>query len=211
MKNCGLWLIALVSLLSGCASGGYLPGESRKILQNIAGEYYTLAASFAKLERYEEALTHYKLAMRDEEYYAAAFYESARMNVFLSRWDEAKTMYETLLEKDPKNKDLLFSVAYIEAMSGNLSQAESMYADLLPEYEWDETLHENYIRILVAEEKGPEALAAFDKYLELFPTGASGKALSDLLAKFKTEEETEETPAEEENENPPEGEETPEE
>jgi tetratricopeptide (TPR) repeat protein len=169
-------------LQAGCA--GVLPGEDSKILQNLAGEYFAVGGAYANLGQYENALTYYKLAMRDKNFYTAAYYESARMNALLSRWDEAKKMYETLLLKDPNNKDMRVSLAYVIAMSGDLAQAESIYAELLVSNGYDEALHENYIRILTTQQKGTEAVHAFETYIELFPSGTAKEKLTELIAPF---------------------------
>ncbi|MDR1785020.1 MAG: tetratricopeptide repeat protein [Spirochaetaceae bacterium] len=192
-----LWFIPALCLLSACATG-ILPGENGKILQNLGGEYFAIATAYADLGKYDQALTYFTYAMRDKNYYTAGFYESARMNVFLSRWDQARSMYETLLAKDPHNKDLRSSLAYIEGMSGNLPGAESLYGALLGDFPWEESFHENYIRVLAAQEKKEEALAAFAAYTEQFPAGASLKALTELTGPFKekTEESAEGAPAE---------------
>jgi len=179
-------------LLTGCA--GVLPGENEKILKNLSGEYFTIADAYAKLERYETALTYYSLAMRDKNYYAASLYESARMNALLLRWDEATKTYEKLLIRDPENKDILVSLAYVTAMSGNLLEAQTLYENLLVAHGYDEQLHENYIRVLIAQEKHEQALTALKTYKELFPEGASYDVLLPLIhEKIEEPQEIEET------------------
>jgi tetratricopeptide (TPR) repeat protein len=188
-------LAALVFFCVFCFSGcltGILPGENAKILRNLAGEYFSIAGAYANIGRYENALTYYQLAMRDKNYYTASFYESARMYAFLSRWAEAAKVYETLLKNDPKNKDMASSLAYVKAMSGDLAGAETLYNNLLQDHFYDEALHDNYIRVLAAQEKKKEALEAFETYKEFFPSdvgtaGTNRSKLEELLAPFMSE------------------------
>jgi tetratricopeptide (TPR) repeat protein len=181
-RLCSVVCVVALFVLAGCA--GVLPGEDSKILQNLASEYFAIAGAYANLGQYENALTYYKLAMRDKNFYTASYYESARMNALLSRWDDAKKMYETLLLQDRNNKDLRASLAYVTAMSGDLVHAESLYAELLVSNGYDEALHENYIRILAAQKKGTEAIHAFETYTELFPLGTAKEKLTELIAPF---------------------------
>jgi tetratricopeptide (TPR) repeat protein len=153
---------------AGCASAHIIPGEREKILKNVAGEYFSIAGAYANLKQYDKALEYYQLASRDKNYYTAAQYESARMNALLSRWNDAEKIYAELLKTDPRNRDIAVSLAYVKAMSRDLTGAESLYRELLVQNEYDQQVHENYIRVLAAQKKRSEALAALEKYKTLF-------------------------------------------
>jgi len=190
-----LIVLALLPSLTGCVTG-IVPGEDKRILQNLAREYYDIAAAYADLKKYDKALEYYKLAGRNKELQTPTAYQIARMNALSSKWAEAEKSYRSLLKGDPKNADLNASLAYVLAQNGQLEEAENLYRTLAADNPYNEKFLENYIRMLAAAKKDEDARSALARFTERFPTSDAVDALTRLVPP-PVEEKIEEKIAEE--------------
>ena len=139
-----------------------VPGQGDVKVKNIYAEYYNLGESYFKLENYSSAAEYYELAMRKKEQYWAAYYKLAKCYVYTSDWNNALPMYKKILERDNDNASIKASIAYIYSMQGNYKQAKKAYEELITEQPTDQQFLENYLAVLLSNEK------RFKKDAELF-------------------------------------------
>ncbi|MBR4180296.1 MAG: tetratricopeptide repeat protein [Treponema sp.] len=157
-----------------------------------------LADAYYELEKYDKAVSYYKAAMENKDIYWTAYYKLARCYVYQSKWDTAQTSYETLLKRDPKNNSLKSSLAYIYAMNGNVEKSTVMYKELIESNPDQSEYLENYICLLLAQDKKDEAKTQFDILAEKYP---ASKKIEELSKQFEAPPEEEPEPALEESVN----------
>jgi tetratricopeptide (TPR) repeat protein len=149
-------VIFFTALLFSCASTELsvpVPGQGAVKTRNIYAEYFTLGDSYYKLEDYKKAAEYYELAMKKKEQYWAAYYKLAKCYVFTSDWDNALPMYKKILERDPENASLKASLAYIYSMQGNFKHSIAVYEELLQAQPHNQEYLENYLAVLIADNK----------------------------------------------------------
>ncbi len=195
--------IALTAILfSSCATSSLsvpVPGQGAVKTRNIFAEYYTLGESYYKLEDYKKAAEYYELAMRKKEQYWAAYYKLAKCYVFTSDWNNALPMYETILKRDPENASIKASIAYIYSMKGDFKNSTTVYEELLEAQPNNQEYLENYLAVLLADNKKFEKnnavkfVTSYDKLKENYPENANLKTFEDKykeLMNIVDEEET---------------------
>ena len=196
----------LSNLFFSCATSNLsmpVPGQNEKKKNNIYVEYYTIGDTYFKLEDYKKAAENYELAMRKKEQYWAAYYKLAKCYVFSSDWDNALPMYKTILKRDPENSSLKASLAYIYSMKGDFKNSVSVYEELLKEQPDNQQFLENYLAVLIADNKQFEKknavkfTAAYDSLKEAYPENKNLKTFEDkykeLMNIVDEEEEGEES------------------
>jgi predicted Zn-dependent protease len=102
------------------------------------------------------------------------------MYTFALRWEDAEKSFINLLTEDPNNTDLEASLAYARAMAGKTAEAELLYTALAAKNPNNERLLENYIRVLMANDKRKEATAQLALFGERFPESTALAALTTL-------------------------------
>ena len=174
-KATAVIITAVISILSitsltSCATTGIsvpVPGQGSIKTRNIYAEYYTLGDSYFNLEEYRRAAEYYELAMRKKDQYWAAYYKLAKCYVFTSDWNNALPMYKKMLERDPENASLKASLAYIYSMKGDFKNSVIIYEELLEEQPKNQDYLENYLAVLLADEKKFEKKNAV-KFIEVY-------------------------------------------
>ena len=217
-KATAVIITAVISILSitsftSCATMGIsvpVPGQGSIKTRNIYAEYYTLGDSYFNLEEYRRAAEYYELAMRKKDQYWAAYYKLAKCYVFTSDWNNALPMYKKILERDPENASLKASLAYIYSMKGDFKNSVIIYEELLEEQPKNQDYLENYLAVLLADEKKFEkknAVKFIEVYESLKTEYPENKNLDRFEEKYKElmnivdeEEEEGETEGEEGNE-----------
>lgn len=168
----GISLVFLLPVLffTSCKStSSVIPGEQRILLENLYIEYSKLGDAYFSLEKYSEAITYYQKAMEDKELYWPCYYKVAKCYVYNSDWNHALEMYKTLLEKDPENSSLKASIAYIHSMRSDFDDALKIYDELLLLQPNNEKYIENYLAIILGNEKiFTENREKFDKSFSFF-------------------------------------------
>ena len=91
--------------------------------------------------------------MKKKEQYWAAYYKLAKCYVFTSDWDNALPMYKKILERDSENASLKASLAYIYSMQGNFKHSIAVYEELLQAQPHSQEYLENYLAVLIADNK----------------------------------------------------------
>ena len=196
-----IFCIAVPLLTASCSSSKIafpIPGQRESAVKNIYIEYMNLADAYYELEKYDKAVSYYKAAMENKDIYWTAYYKLARCYVYQSKWDTAQTSYETLLKRDPKNNSLKSSLAYIYAMNGNVEKSTAMYEELIESNPDQSEYLENYICLLLAQDKKDEAKTQFDILAEKYP---ASKKIEELSKQFEAPPEEESEPALEESVN----------
>ena len=169
-------------------SGFKIPGEKKIVFSNISIEYFSIANAYFDLKNYSKAAEYYKLACRNEDLKIPAYYKMAQSYALASDWENAENAYERLLALDKENTDLRASLAYIFAMSGKLEKAEKTYQEIIEKNPFDQSNSENYLNVLLAEEKNEQAKSFFQTYKMTFPDSLQIAVFS---AKFADADETE--------------------
>ena len=204
-------IIAALLITTSCATTNFsvpVPGQGEVKTRNIYAEYYNLGESYYKLEDYKKAAEYYELAMHKKQQYWAAYYKLAKCYIFTSDWDNALPMYKTILERDPENASLKASLAYIYSMKGNFNKSVQIYEELLEAQPNNQEYLENYLAVLIADNKKFEKknaakfTAAYDTLKAGYPENTNLKTFEDKykeLMKIVDEEEPEEGEAKEES------------
>ena len=206
--------LALSSLFFSCVTNNItvpVPGQNAKKTNNIYAEYYTIGDTYFKLEDYKKAAEYYELAMKKKDQYWAAYYKLAKCYVFSSDWNNALPMYKKILERDPENQSLKASLAYIYSMRGDFNKSVLIYEELLNEQADNQDFLENYLAVLIADNKKFEKknaqkfTAAYESLKESYPENKNLKTFEDKykeLMKIEDEDaEGEESDTESESEN----------
>ena len=193
------FLAACAFLFFSCESTNLsvpVPGQSRVKLLNIFVEYYNLGEAYFKLEDYKKASEYYELAMRQKDLYWAAYYKLAKCYAFTSDWVKALNMYKKLLERDPENTSLKASVAYIYSMQGDFNKAITIYEELLEIQPKSQDFLENYLIVLLADEKHLENensqkyISAYDTLKTEYPENKNLKIFEEKYNKLIKKEES---------------------
>lgn len=180
---------ACVLLITSCATKTLtvpVPGQGEVKVSNIYAEYYMLGDSYFKLEEYKKASEYYELAMRKKDQYWASYYKLAKCYVYISDWNSALPMYKTILERDPENASLKASIAYIYTMQGDFKKAVKIYEALIQEPPKNQDYLENYLALLLADNKKFEKKNA-KKFIETYETLKTEYPENKNLEKFDDE------------------------
>ena len=204
--------LAASFLFSSCASNDLsvpVPGQGAVKTRNIYVEYYMLGDAYFKLEDYKKAGEYYELAMRKKDQYWAAYYKLAKCYVFSSDWANALPMYKKILERDPDNASIKAGVAYIYSMQGDFKHSVEIYEELLQQQPANQEYLENYLAVLLADNKKFEKknarkfISAYEKLKSEYPENKHLKTFEDKykeLMNIQEEEEAEENSEEETSE-----------
>lgn len=163
-----LLLTVLILFSNGCTS---IPGKEDNKITNIYIEYLNIGDIYFNLEKYNEAIPYYKLAMQNKKVYWGAYYKLAKCYVYTSNWNNALSMYKKLLNKDKENNSLKANIAYIYLMQGNFNKAEFIYSDLLLKEPDNKAYLENYLALLLSNDvkiKQPQYLEKYNSYLAVY-------------------------------------------
>lgn len=164
------WASVLLVTFTSCVSKPIpVPGDSNKEKENLYNEYMVIADSFFELEKYDKAVTYYKMCMEKKSLYWASYYKLAKAYVHLSNWNEAANMYKVILERDPENSSIKASLAYIYAMQGNIEKALEIYNELMKLQPQNQEFLENYIAIQILSEELVDIEAPMATLIRDFP------------------------------------------
>lgn len=139
--------IIIISIFSSCKS------LNKDNSHNIYIEYLNIGDTYFKLEKYEDAVKYYNLALQDKENYWATYYKLANCYVFLSDWNNSLKMYKKILKRDENNSTLKANIAYVYAMKGDFHYASLIYESLINEQENNKDYIENYLAIILQDQK----------------------------------------------------------
>lgn len=192
-KAAAIIFVAVLSILYfSCASSSLtIPGEKKRVLENLASEYYNIAEAYLDLKNYKKAMEYYDLAMLDESIYNQAFYKKGYAAALAKDWTVAEQIYRELLAQDSKNTNFAIAFAYIVAQKGNLQEASVMYGNLVKENPYDETLAKDNFLILVSLEDFEAATLALENFKSTFPTSKDITLLESSLEKINPKEDQE--------------------
>lgn len=195
------WASLALLLFTSCTSKPVpLPGDAKKSRENMYNEYMVIADSYFELEKYDKAITYYKLCMEKPNLYWASYYKLAKAYALQSNWNEAVTMYQVILERDPENDSLKASLAYIYAMQGNTKKSLEMYNELIKLHPENQEYLENYIAVQIISEDFTDVEAPMAALNKDFPDSSNiqnfDKKISQIIdAQIEAEKKAEEEKA----------------
>ena len=163
----------------------YVPGEKKVVIENIYGEYYSIADEYFKLKNYSKAAEFYMKAASSESLHNAAYFNAARSFALAKNWDEAKKIYLEIEAADGDNLEVKQSLAYIYAMSGEFEKSEMIYEYLI---EVNPDLSEilvNYTVLLLTQEKYDQAESSLAQIKEKFPDEEKTKSIQEKIDSWK--------------------------
>lgn len=173
MFNCFRWIIACCvagGLCFSCGTTGpTVIGERNRIYENITSEYFLVADAYLENKNYQKAVEFYTKASVNKNLTDLAEYKIAYTYALWEKWDEAAAGYKKLLDKEPDNFSLRSSLAYVYARQGYGDLAAQEYEVLLRDYEWDQSVLENYIVVLNSLENYELAEEKLSLLEEFFP------------------------------------------
>lgn len=173
MFNCFRWIIACCVAGGVCFScsttGPAVIGERNRIYENITSEYFLVADAYLENKNYQKAVEFYTKASVNKKLTDLAEYKIAYTYTLWEKWDEAVAEYKKLLDKDPTNFSLRSSLAYVYARQGYGDLAAQEYEVLLRDYEWDQSVLENYIVVLNSLQNFQQAEEKLSLLEEFFP------------------------------------------
>lgn len=183
--------------LYSCSSTGLrIPGEERKILENLAAEYYHLAEGYLEQKNYKKAMECYDFAMRDNSIRQQSYYKKGYCAAMAKEWDVAQEIYSDLLLQDSENINLALSLAYIMSQQGKLEEAVDIYKELSDKNPQDQNIAENCISLFIALEQFDKARDELSLFSTNFPdaTEKISEFEKQLENATKTDEEQDKTP-----------------
>lgn len=167
-SKCILFICSI--LFFSCASNSISSdNKNLEAIQNIYIEYQNIADTFVTQEKYDKAINYYKLALENKDTYWNVYYKLAKTYVLQKSWADAEPMFKTLLKRDPSNSNIKISLAYVYSLNGSLEEAKEIYKELIEIYPEVKDYLENYISILIVEEKFEDMIISFDLLKEKFP------------------------------------------
>ena len=179
------FLFVILFSLASCRTSSdfnfYLPNEKNVIATNIACEYYNIAKAYSELKKYDKAIEYYKLAMRDKNLKAGAYYQLGRMYALSGNWNEAEKVFLNLLKRDSENLAIKKSLAYIFALNGKTEKSLEMYSRLFQDNPDDSEILVNYIAVLLSDNRIEEAQAQLLLLKQRFPDNSSIEKLQEKI------------------------------
>jgi tetratricopeptide (TPR) repeat protein len=149
-----------------------------------AGDYYIIANSLARRQKFEEAIQNYQRALELSPDHARSHNGLALALVSRKRYDEALAHYRKALQLKPDYAEVHFNIGdYHRTVSSDKDKAIESYRKALaikPEYA---EAHHNLGFVLIALGRTEEATAEYQKALKIKPDSAEAhNALGSLLA-----------------------------
>ncbi|MBO5137990.1 MAG: tetratricopeptide repeat protein [Spirochaetaceae bacterium] len=164
------FITVLVFLFFSCTSSAVsIPSENRRILENLAVEYYNIAEAYLEQKNYKKAMEFYDRAMQESSLYQQAYYKKGYAAALAKDWVVAEEIYRNLVAQDPQNVNIAISLAYVVAQSGKLQEALEMYSALNESNPYNQLLAEDCIVLYIALEQFDQAEVAIEKFKVNFP------------------------------------------
>lgn len=160
----------------------FVPGQKRIQINNLYKEYYNIAETYFSLKNYTKAISYYKICLENKDLYNASYYKLGLSYVMNNDWTNAEKIFTELYKKDFENDAIKSSLAYIYSMSGNLTKAEQFYSEIVKDKPDSSEYLENYIAILIKNEKYQLAEEQFSLLKEKFPNSLK---IADIEKKFE--------------------------
>lgn len=174
----------------------FVPGQKKIQINNLYKEYYNIAETYFSLKNYTKAISYYKICLENKDLYNASYYKLGLSYVMNNDWANAEKIFSELYKKDFENDSIKSSLAYIYSMSGNLTKAEQFYSEIVKDKPDFSEYLENYIAILIKNEKYQLAEEQFSLLKEKFPNSLK---IADIEKKFEEINSEKKSPETEEN------------
>lgn len=186
-----------VCLFSCKSVNSFVPGQKKIQINNLYTEYYNIAETYYSLKNYSKAITYYTLCLENKDLYNASYYKLGLSYAMNKDWSNAQKVFSDIYKKDPKNNSIKSSLAYAYSMNGETKKAEELYFEITQSQSESCEYQENYIAILIQNEKYDLAEEQFSLLKEKFPNSTKISDIEKKLAELNPKEGENEAPTEE--------------
>lgn len=201
MKKSAIGIFVFIFLIFSCKSvNSFVPGQKKIQINNLYAEYYNIAETYYSLKNYSKAITYYTLCLENKDLYNASYYKLGLSYAMNKDWSNAQKVFSDIYKKDPKNNSIKSSLAYAYSMNGETKKAEELYFEITQSQSESCEYQENYIAILIQNEKYDLAEDQFSLLKEKFPNSTKISDIEKKLAELNPKEDENEAPTEEETE-----------
>lgn len=198
MKKSAIGIFVFIFLIFSCKSvNSFVPGQKKIQINNLYAEYYNIAETYYSLKNYSKAITYYTLCLENKDLYNASYYKLGLSYAMNKDWSNAQKVFSDIYKKDPKNNSIKSSLAYAYSMNGETKKAEELYFEITQSQSESCEYQENYIAILIQNEKYDLAEEQFSLLKEKFPNSTKISDIEKKLAELNPKEDENEAPTEE--------------
>lgn len=191
MKKSAIVIFVFIFLIFSCKSvNSSVPGQKKIQINNLYAEYYNIADSYYSLKNYSKAITYYTLCLENKDLYNASYYKLGLSYAMNKDWNNAQKVFSDIYKKDPQNDSIKSSLAYVYSMNGETKKAEELYFEITQSQTESCEYQENYIAILIQNEKYDLAEKQFSLLKEKFPNSTKITDIEKKLATLNTKKET---------------------
>ncbi len=191
MKKSAIVIFVFIFLIFSCKSvNSFVPGQKKIQINNLYAEYYNIADSYYSLKNYSKAITYYTLCLENKDLYNASYYKLGLSYAMNKDWNNAQKVFSDIYKKDPQNDSIKSSLAYVYSMNGETKKAEELYFEITQSQTESCEYQENYIAILIQNEKYDLAEKQFSLLKEKFPNSTKITDIEKKLATLNTKKET---------------------
>lgn len=148
--------------------------------EDLAGEYFSIAQSYAELKNYSKAVDFYLKAEKSEEYKNAVQYNLAQVYALQKDWNSCLKYIEPLYKEAPENIKLSTAYAYALASAGKEEKALSVYEKIYFENKETPEYFFNYVRLLIIVKKYEKAKELLAESKEKFTQEDDKKTINSL-------------------------------
>lgn len=182
-----------VCLFSCKSVNSFVPGQKKIQINNLYTEYYNIAETYYSLKNYSKAISYYKICLENKDLYNASYYKLGLSYVMNNEWANAEKIFLDLYKKDSENDSIKSSLAYIYSMNGNLEKAEQFYCEIVKTKPDSSEYLENYIAILIKNEKYQLVEEQLILLKEKFPNSTKIADIEKKLKELNSEKESTES------------------
>lgn len=192
MKKSAIGIFVFIFLIFSCKSvNSFVPGQKKIQINNLYAEYYNIAETYYSLKNYSKAITYYTLCLENKDLYNASYYKLGLSYAMHKDWSNAQKIFSDIYKKDSQNDSIKSSLAYVYSMNGETKKAEELYFEITQSQNESYEYQENYIAILIQNEKYDLAEEQFTLLKEKFPNSTKIADIEKKLAELNPKEENE--------------------
>lgn len=153
--------------------------------EDLSGEYFGIAESYADLKKYDKAVEYYKKAEKSDAYKNATQYNLAQLYALQNDWDNCLAYIEPIYKKAQTNIKIASAYAYALACAGKDKKAISIYEKIYLQSPETPVYFFNYVRILIACKKYNDGLKLLEEKKDSFTTEDDVAILNSLREKIE--------------------------
>ena len=155
------------------------------ISPNFAKAYILLGLDYANQKEWEKALDLYQRALKINDKYLTALMNTGFIYIQMQKWEQAKAIYEKLLSLEPANPFVHSTIAQVYYMLQDYDTAIDHIKIAIKNQPEQANLYFNLGRMYQKNNQVQEAIAAFQKGLEISPYDQRARQVLEELQKMK--------------------------